>query len=304
MIDSLENGAPAPIVEKARILPEDAAVATCTKMNSTLAITESQFDAEVIDASARQPVLVDFWAPWCGPCRMLAPVLDSLAAETAGRLKVVKLNTDEAPGVAGRYQIRSIPAVKLFRDGGVVAEFVGAQPLSAVRAFVAPHLPRDPGSPLEQARQFAASGALDQAVAALRALRATAPADPEVAVELARALALSGDPAEAEALLGALPPVQQSEPAVKAARALAHFARVAASPDETDLIQTARVQAARNLLHGRVPEGLSMLFEAAERNRRFAAGQGREDLLKAFELASGDAPLLAASRRRLAGLLH
>ena len=273
-------------------------------MKAPLAISESEFDAEVVAASAVQPVLVDFWAPWCGPCRMLGPVLDSLAAETAGRLKVVKLNTDEAPAIAGRYQIRSIPAVKLFRNGEVVAEFVGAQPLSAVRKFVAPHLARDATSPLEQARRLVASGAWAEAAVALRALLEASPDDPEVSIELARTLAMSGDHAGAETLLSRLPPVQQSEPEVKAVRALAYFARLAGSPDETDLIQTARVQAARNLLHGRAAEGLATLFEAAERNRRFASGQGRQDLLQAFELAAGDAALLASSRRRLAALLH
>ena len=271
---------------------------------STLAISESEFESEVIAASSTQPVLVDFWAPWCGPCRMLGPVLDTLAAETAGRLRVVKLNTDEAPGVAGRYQIRSIPAVKLFRNGAVVAEFVGAQPLSAVRAFVAPHLQRDPSSPLERARQLAAAGAQADALPLLLELHAAAPEDAEVGVELARARALAGEPAEAEAVLRRLPPVAQSEPAVRAARALAHFARIAASPDETDLIQNARVQAARNLLRGRSADGVATLLDAAERNRRYATGQGREDLLQAFILAAGDATLLATARRRLAALLH
>lgn len=271
-------------------------------MGKAVEFNEHNFQEQVLDAP--MPVLVDFWAPWCGPCRMLGPVLDALAAETAGRLKVVKLNTDEAPGVAGRYQIRSIPAVKLFRNGQVVAEFVGAQPLAAVRKFVAPHLPHDATSPLEQARRLIASGALAEAAAALRALLDASPDDPELSIELARTLALSGDHTGAETLLSRLPPVQQSEPEVKAVRALAHFARLAGSPDETDAIQTARVHAARNLLHGRIPEGVATLFEAAERNRRYASGQGRQDLLHAFELAAGDATLLASSRRRLAALLH
>src|SRR5690349_17490469 len=109
---------------------------------SVPAVTTATFPQEVLNASAAQPVLVDFWAPWCGPCRMLSPVLDQLADENAGKLKVVKVNTDENQDLAQQFQIRSIPAVKLFRGGKVVAEFLGAQPLSNIRAFLEPHLPR------------------------------------------------------------------------------------------------------------------------------------------------------------------
>lgn len=273
-------------------------------MQETIPVTDENFASEVLAASAEVPVLVDFWAPWCGPCRMLGPVLDNLARETVGRLKVVKLNTDEEPDTATRYQIRSIPAVKLFRNGAVIAEFVGAQPLSAVRAFVEPHLPRDAESGLEQARALRAEGAYGKAIDALRALRAARPDDTAVAIELAQLSALTGAADEAEALLGSLSPPLQSESPVKAGYALAHFARLAAAPDETDVIQTARVAAARQLLRGEVAAGIAGLFAAAERNRRFASGQGRSDLLKAFDLAQPDDPVLPASRRRLAALLH
>ena len=109
---------------------------------SVSAVTTATFPAEVVNASSSQPVLVDFWAPWCGPCRALGPVLEQLADENAGKVKVVKVNTDENQDLAQQFQIRSIPAVKLFRGGRVVDEFVGAQPLAQVRAFLEPHLPR------------------------------------------------------------------------------------------------------------------------------------------------------------------
>ena len=249
-------------------------------------------------------MLVDFWAPWCGPCRTLGPVLDTVAAEFAGRLKVVKVNTDEEAELSQRFQIRGIPAVKLFRDGKVVAEFVGAQPAGAVRAFVKPHLVPAGNDPLERGRALRARGAHAEAVELLRQAVAAAPDDESLGIELGRALALAGDPSAAEAALARLPPALQADPPVKAVRALAHFARIAASPDETDAIQSARCVAARALLRGDLQAGLDALLAAMQRNRRYATSQGRADMVQAFELAPADHPAVPAARRNLAALLH
>ena len=127
---------------------------------SVSAVTTATFPAEVVNASSSQPVLVDFWAPWCGPCRALGPVLEQLADENAGKIKVVKVNTDENQDLAQQFQIRSIPAVKLFRSGRVVDEFVGAQPLAQVRAFLEPHLPRASAAEHVAARELGEQGRL------------------------------------------------------------------------------------------------------------------------------------------------
>ncbi len=99
------------------------------------------FQTEVLDTSHRKPVLVDFWAPWCGPCRALSPTLDALAKESGGSWRLVKINTDAHPTLAQRFDVRGIPAVKLFVDGAVAAEFTGAMPEADVRRWLTEHLP-------------------------------------------------------------------------------------------------------------------------------------------------------------------
>ncbi len=281
-----------------------ATTPTVHGMSSVQPVTTADFAATVLNPPDDLPVLVDFWAPWCGPCRTLGPVLDDAAREFAGRLRIVKLNTDEEPQIAGRYAIRSIPAVKLFHRGRVVAEFVGAQPLGAVRQFLGKHLPRASAPSLDAARAALDRGAHAEALTLLTALRQQEPDNDDVAVALADAQAQGGDPATARRTLEALAPALQSEPTVRAAYARAHFAELRAAPDETDLIQSARVRAATALLRGDIERGLDELLAAMQRNRRFATAQGRDDLLRAFDLAPADSPLVIQARRRLAALLH
>lgn len=107
-------------------------------MSKVQEVSEAGFEQDVLQSSV--PVLVDFWAPWCGPCRMLAPTVEQIAEEFAGRLKVVKVNTDDNPGVAGKYQIMSIPTLMLFKDGKPVDQMIGVQPKGVLVSRIEQHL--------------------------------------------------------------------------------------------------------------------------------------------------------------------
>ncbi len=107
-------------------------------MSNAQAVNAENFEQEVLKSDI--PVLVDFWAPWCGPCKALAPTIDDVANETAGRLKVVKLDIDEAPGVAAKYGVQSIPTLILFKKGDIVEQLVGMMPKQNIMQKVAPHI--------------------------------------------------------------------------------------------------------------------------------------------------------------------
>ena len=163
-----------------------------------MAFEVQNFQQDVIEASREQPVLVDFWAPWCGPCRQLGPVLEKLA-EAAGDWTLVKVNTDENPEPAQRYGIRGIPAVKLFHEGDVIAEFTGARPEHAVRSWLDDNLPSATKSALEQAKAALDEGDTEEAEQLLWSVLDSDADNAEAKVLLARALAFR-DPQRASAL--------------------------------------------------------------------------------------------------------
>jgi putative thioredoxin len=157
-------------------------------------VTESTFQAAVIDRSHTLPVVVDFWAEWCGPCRQLGPLLERATSARAGSLELVKVDVDANPRLARAFQVQGIPAVKAFRDGRVASEFVGLQPPAAIDQFLDTLLP-------SKADELVAQG--DEA--ALRAALELEPGRADAAVPLARALIVRGETDEARQLLSAVP---------------------------------------------------------------------------------------------------
>lgn len=178
------------------------------RQDFALDIIESEFDSKVLALSHRVPVLVDFWAPWCGPCKTLKPLLEKLAGEYGGRFVLVKINSDEAQAVAARYAVRSIPAVKLFIGGEVVDEFMGALPEGQVRAFLDAHLPDE----AERLRRAAATQAEPLArVELLRQAAELSGGRPAIVLDLVAALIDAGLTDEALAGLESVAPRERDE---------------------------------------------------------------------------------------------
>jgi putative thioredoxin len=274
--------------------------------------TDADFDTTVLARSRTVPVLVDFWAEWCGPCRMLGPVLDKVAAAHGERLAVVKVDTDANPQVARRYGIRSIPAVKLFKDGEVVDEFVGALPEKRVLDFLGKHVLDDDARDARTVEAALAAGDVEGAARAAEALVARAPEHPRAKLARARVAMAKGDLTSAAALVDAIPlSADEFEAAQTLAAFLEHAQAGAAGVAATAAAAAARPDdaAARYALGcalaaaGRHREALDELLASVERDRRWNGEAARKAMVAVFGVLGVRAPLSDEYRRKLAILL-
>jgi putative thioredoxin len=271
------------------------------------------FERDVLEASREVPVLVDFWAPWCAPCRALKPVLEKLAAEYQGRFRLAKLNTDEHPQIAGEYGVRGIPNVKAFVDGRMAMEFTGALPESQVRQFIERLIP-SPAQVLQRAaRDEVWAGRLDAAEAKLREALALDERLHAARVDLAEVLLARGDAAGAGVELDAVPEIERDDRAqqlaarVDVARKAATLpdagalrAAVDANPDDLE----ARLRLAERLVaDGAHADALEAYLEVVRRDRKALRDRARLGMLEVFRLAD-DAELVSGYRRRLAAELN
>ena len=281
-------------------------------LRTILDVGDHDFERAVLERSKEVPVVVDFWAPWCAPCRALGPVLERLAHEHAGAFVLARVNVDEAPAVSQALGIQSIPAVKGFRDGALVAEFVGAQPEVAVRQFLAAVLPSDADRLARVGEAKAAAGDAAGAADSFHEALTHEARHPHALLGLARLRAAAGDAAEALGLLERVPPgaavAREAERLAAELRTRAEAsadepalgARLRASPDDLDArLRLGRALAAR----GAYGEALAELLEVIRRDRSFADDGARKAMLDIFELLGAGDPLTERYRSELARVL-
>jgi putative thioredoxin len=269
------------------------------------------FQAEVLEGSRAQPVLLDFWAGWCGPCKTLTPVLEKLAADYNGGFRLAKVDIDRWPELAQAFGVQSVPTVVLIKQGQIADGFMGAQPEKLIRELLARQGVKPPRDLLAAAREAQAGGDSEGAVALLREHLELNPEDVPARAKLAHVLALLGDVEGAELELSQLTEEELGQESAAAARKLlaAREKEIDLGPLEAALRAQpesipAQLALGRALLESGAHErALELLFAAAQRDLRFDDSAPRKALLEAFAQLGDENPLTLSYRRRLSVLL-
>lgn len=276
-------------------------------------VSLQDFEARVVQPSLEVPVVIDFWAPWCGPCQTLKPMLEKLAEEYQGRFLLAKINSDENPEISQHFGVRSIPSVKVIYQGQLVDEFNGALPEGQIRAFLDRiALPPLGGDLRAEAAELVAAGQLDAALAKLVEATREKPDDEGIRLDAVEVLMQLNRNEEAQQLLGA-EYTQEAERAagLRARLALAAGAadtapleaKLAANPDDhASRLELSRAYAAQS----RFRDALEAALEVVRRDRFFDQGAGRKALLQLFEALAGEQydDLVREFRRKLSAALN
>ena len=280
-------------------------------------VTTADFDQAVIQNSYIKPVLVDFWAEWCAPCKVLMPLLQQIAEGYQGELLLAKVDCDAEPDIVGRFGIRSLPTVVLFKDGQPVDGFAGAQPESAIRALLEPHVQMPPpaaADPLELAEALFSESRFADAEKTLQMILNEDNSNAKALILFARCLAERGELTEAQQVLDAVKS-DEHKAALASAKAQLTFLRQAANlPDVADLKARLAKDAGddeaafqlciQQLSRQQYEPALDGLLKLFTRNRSYSEGLPHKTLLQVFELLGNDHPLVTTYRRKLFAALY
>jgi putative thioredoxin len=292
--------------------------ATAGKPEAVIDTTTQTFTKDVLDESRKRPVLVDFWAPWCGPCRTLGPIIEKAVAATSGAVRLVKMNIDDHPSIAGQLGIQSIPAVIAFQNGQPVDGFIGALPEAQVKAFIdriaGPAGPSDAELLVAEGEELLAAGDVPAAAEHFGAALKGDPQSAAAAAGLARALIARGDLDQARQTLAFVPESAANDPKVAAARAQLELAAQTeklgdAAPLEARIAADANDHQARFdlalLLNGKGDReaAAEQLLEIVRRSRSWEDEKARKQLLQFFEAWGPMDPATLYGRRRLSSML-
>jgi len=280
--------------------------------------TDQSFVEDVIEPSKQVPVLVDFWAPWCGPCRQLGPAIERAVHAADGAVKLVKINIDENPGIAGQLRIQSIPAVIAFKDGQPLDGFMGALPESQINEFIkrisGQVAGEDVDALIERAEDALGAGDLGGAAQDFATALQMDPERAEALAGMARIHLAGGDPAQAKAILDSAPEAKKSHPALAAVRASMELASEV--EDAHDLAE-AEAQAAQvrsdpaiqfelaraRLASGDMSGASSALIGSIGADKDWNDAAARHLLLRIFDAAGPESEIAKQGRRQLSSIL-
>ena len=268
-------------------------------------VNEADFEYQVLAYSQQAPVVVDFWAEWCGPCKVLGPILERLAEEAEGAFRLAKVDVDKNPGLAMRYNVRGIPAVKAFRDGRVVSEFTGAQPEPRVREFIRALAPSHDDLALEKAASLLEARRPAEAEQVYLDILDESPENPAALLGLAKSLLMQGRGREAVDVLAEFPASKEyarAEQLRPLAEALARQESGPAGGDDGEL-EAAYTNALRLFTRGNIEAALDGLLDVLRQDRRYRGGEAHRALLGLFELLGEESDLTRQYRRELAAIL-
>ena len=277
-------------------------------------INESNFETEVLVRSHEMPVLVDFWADWCAPCKSLMPVLDKLYTDYHGQLQIVKINTDEQRSLAEVNGIRSLPTLRLYRDGEVVEEVMGAQPESVLRELIDPHLLRASNGILQDVQALASGGQTEAAIKLLEQGVQDDPGNPNLPMALARLCMADGQLERAAELLESLPRDQRDSEDGKNLKLLLEFARVAADADDPEMLSATlrdnpgnapawHQLGAQQIVNGDYSAALESFMELLKCDRTYGDNAAQKGLIALFGLLGENDERVGQYRRQMANLL-